>query len=64
MFYTQNYTHIWCDKCHTRTVIEPGKAFEKIECKCESVVPAKEIANGASAKPRTANKTQKQSKAE
>jgi hypothetical protein len=34
MFQTQNYTHIWCDKCNERTIIEPGKGFTMLNCKC------------------------------
>jgi phage FluMu protein Com len=55
MFYTQNYTIIWCDKCNERLIIEPGKGFEKFDCKC-----VKEVNNGV--KPRAANQAQRKSK--
>jgi len=35
MFQTQNYTIIWCEKCQDRTIIEPGKSFDKLNCKCQ-----------------------------
>lgn len=57
MFYTQNYTVIWCDKCNTKSVIEPGKSFDKLECKCD-----KEVEHGTSIKPRATNQAQRKSK--
>jgi len=54
MFYTQNYTIIWCDKCNVRSVVEPGKSFDKLECKCKE-----EEVHGV--EPRTANKAQRKS---
>lgn len=41
MFKTQNYTIIWCDKCMERTIIEPSRGFEQLNCKCKTE-PAKE----------------------
>jgi len=35
MYQTQNYTIIWCDKCQNKTIIEPGKAFDNLNCKCQ-----------------------------
>ena len=56
---TQNYTHIWCDKCQDRTILEPGKAFDKLNCKCE-----KEEEHVTKAKPRATHQAKRKSETE
>lgn len=56
MFQTQNFTIIECNKCYERTVLEPGKTFDKLNCKC-----VKEVSNGEEVKPRAARQTQRKS---
>lgn len=63
MFFTQNYTQIWCDQCNTRTTLEPGRAFKELECNCK--VPneiVKEEKHGDQIKPRATRQTLRKGK--
>ena len=37
-FVSMNYTRIVCNKCKAETVIEPGRVFKDLECKCKNEV--------------------------
>ena len=59
-FKTQNYTIIWCEQCHTKTIIEPSVAFEGLKCTCK---PIEEKNDGETNDSGTDNKAKRGRKA-